>query len=270
MTEIFETFKPKNSTIQKYVDYYYLDAKPNNVSNEYQCFPHFNNTISLYTSHIRSKNGEIQFDKDAEPFQIFTPIREKILTVRQSGEVYRIVIVFHPLGIQQFYKNLNFADYITDFEFFDPSELVEIFSTEETETLAALLDHFLERRFEKYDNTILERSIEYIFSNYENFSVAKISDGIGISRQHLNRIFQLHLGVSIKKFIKIVLFRQTINRKLFENSDENFTKIAYEFDFNDQSHLSKTYRSLTENSPRSFFAKGSVLGKEDTFWHLKP
>lgn len=118
MTEIFETFKPKNSIIEKYVDYYYLDAKPNNVNNEFQCFPHFNNTISLYTSHIRLENGEIKFDKNAKPFQIFTPIREKILGVKQSGQVYRIVIVFNPVGIQQSYKNLNFADYITDFEFF--------------------------------------------------------------------------------------------------------------------------------------------------------
>lgn len=270
MKEIFETFKPKNSIIEKYVDYYYLDLKPDNVNNEFQCFPHFNNTISLYTSHTRLKNDEIQFDKNAEPFQIFTPIREKILSVKQLGKVHRIVIVFHPLGIQQFYENLNFADYITDFEFFDSNELNEIFSTTETKTLTTLLDLFLERRFKKYENTIIERSIEYIFNTCENFSVAEISDGIGISRQHLNRIFQLHLGVSIKKFMKIVLFRQTINRKLFENSNENFTKLAYEFDFNDQSHLSKTYRSLTENSPRSFFAKGSVLGKEDTFWHLKP
>ena len=270
MKEIFETFKPKNSIIGKYVDYYYLNVKPNNVINEFQCFPHFNNTISLYTSHTLSKNGEIQFDEDARPFQIFTPIREKILSVKQLGKVYRIVIVFNPLGIQQFYKNLNFADYITDFDFFNPNELNEIFSTTETETLRRLLDHYLEKRLKKYENTIIERSIEYIFNNCENFSVAEISEGIGISRQHLNRIFQLHLGVSIKKFIKIVLFRQTLNRRLFEDSNENFTKLAYEFYFNDQSHLSKTYRSLTEHSPRSFFAKGSVLGKEDTFWHLKP
>ena len=105
MKETFDTFKPKNLTIKEYVDYYYLDIKPNNVINEFQCFPHFNNTISLYKSHIRLKNGKIKFKETAKPFQIFTPIREKVLNVKQSGKVYRIVIVFHPLGIQQFYEN---------------------------------------------------------------------------------------------------------------------------------------------------------------------
>lgn len=269
MQEIFKTFKPKNSITKKYVDYYYLDFKPNNVINEFQCFPHFNNTISLYKSHIRLKNGEMKFEEMAKPFQIFTPIREKVLNVKQLGKVYRIVIVFHSLGIQQFYQNINFSDYVTDFEFFNQEELQAIFSTTEIETLTSLLDSFLEKRFKKFENTILEKSIQYIFNNYEDFSVAEISNEIRISRQHLNRIFQSHLGVSIKKFHEIVLFRQTMNKKLFENSDSNFTELAYEFNFNDQSHFNKTYKNLTENSPKSFFNKGTVLGQEDTFWHLQ-
>lgn len=269
MQEIFETFKPKNSTIKKYVDYYYLDIKPNNVINEFQCFPHFNNTISLYKSHIRLKSGEVKFEETAKPFQIFTPIREKVLNVKQLGKVYRIVIVFHPLGIQQFYENLDFSDYITDYDFFTQNELKQILSTAKTDIIANLLDSFLDIRFKEFENTILEKSIQFIFNHYEDFSVAEISNEIGISRQHLNRIFQSHLGVSVKKFHEIFLFRQTINKKLFENSENNFTELAYEFNFNDQSHFNKIYKSLTENSPKSFFNKGTVLGQEDTFWHLQ-
>ena len=268
MQEIFETFKPKNSIVKKYVDYYYLDIKPNNIINEFQCFPHFNNTISIYKSHIRLENGEMKFDKFAKPFQIFTPIREKVLNVKQFGEVYRIVIVFHPLGIQKFYENLDFADYITNHEFLYTNELKEIFATTEIEFITDFLDNALERRFKKFDNQILEQAIQYILSNCENFSVTELSRQIGISRQHLNRIFQFHLGVSVKKFNEIVIFRQSINKKLFENPNENFTELAYQFNFSDQSHFNKTYKILSENSPKKFFNKGTILGKEDTFWHL--
>lgn len=86
--------------IKKYIDYYYLDLKSNNEINEFQCSPHFNNTISIYKSHIQSEEGEIVFEENAEALQIFTPIRQKFLNVKQIGKVYRIVIVFHPLGIQ--------------------------------------------------------------------------------------------------------------------------------------------------------------------------
>lgn len=269
MRETFETFKPKNSIVKKYIDYYYLDIKPDNTCNEFQCFPHFNNTISLYKSHSRLANGEIAFEEKSKPLQIFTPIREKVLNVKQVGKVYRIVIVFYPLGIQQFYKSLNFSDYIIDYAFFTQNELTPLFSTVDTDTLTNLLDEFLEKRFNPFENRVLSASIQYIFNNYENFSVTEISKKIGMSRQHLNRVFQVHLGVSIKKFHEIFLFRQTINKKLFENSDKNFTQLAYEFNFNDQSHFNKIYRNLTENSPSTFFSKGTILGKEDTFWHLQ-
>jgi AraC-like DNA-binding protein len=268
MEEIFETFKPKNELIKKYVDYYYLDIKPNNEINEFQCFPHFNNTISLYVSHIRSEKEEIVFDETANALQIFTPVRQKLLNVKQLGKVYRIVIVFHPLGIQQFYKDLNFADYITSFEFFKQSQLNEMFSTIHPEILTDLLDTFLERKFKHFENSILDQSIQYIFNNCENFMVADLSATIGISRQHLNRNFQSFLGVSVKKFHEIVLFRKTVNNKLFEDPNRNFTELAYEFNYNDQSHLNKAYKNFTENSPKSFFNKGTVLGTQDTYWRL--
>lgn len=85
MKEIFETFKPKNSTVKKYVDYYYLDVKLDNEINEFQCFPHFNNTISVYKSHKLLKNREVAFDETAKPLQIFTPIREKVLNMAIFG-----------------------------------------------------------------------------------------------------------------------------------------------------------------------------------------
>src|SRR5699024_3365203 len=126
------TFKPKDPLIKKYVDYYYLDLKPNNTHHAFQCFPHINNTISLYRSHRWEKNKRMVFDEATAPLQIFTPVREDVLSVKQCGKVHRIVLVFHPLGIQQFFRNLDFSDFITDVEFFTKNELQKLFSTSNT------------------------------------------------------------------------------------------------------------------------------------------
>lgn len=270
MKEVFQTFKPKNPTIKKYVDYYYLDIKPNNTIHEFQCFPHFNNTISIYKSHLCLEDGTVFFDQNAKALQIFTPIREKALQVKQIGKVHRVVVVFNPLGVQHFYSNLDFTDLIFDFEFLSEKELEQIFSTTNTQILTEVLDRVFEQRIQSFKNQALEEAITYILEQNENLSVTTISNKIGITRQHLNRIFQLNLGVSIKKFQNIVLFRKTINAKLFENPQSNFTELAHEFNFNDQSHLVKTYKSLTNNPPKSFFDQGTILGEEDTFWHIKP
>lgn len=269
MKEIFETFKPQNSIIKKYIDYYYLDIKPNNESNEFECFPHFNNTVSIYKSHSRLENGTMVFDQKAKPFQIFTPIREKVLHVTQLGKVHRIVIVFHPFGIQQFYKNLNFTDYITDFDFLNARELQAIFSTTNTDDLVDFLDDFFEKRFQPFENSLLTKALASIFEHDEKFTVAEISNEIGISRQHLNRLFKSNLGISVKKFQNIVLFRKTMANKLFENPESKFTELAHQFNFNDQAHLIKTYKNFTKKSPKTFFDQGTVLGDEDTFWHVK-
>lgn len=268
MQDIFKTFKPKNSIIKTFVDYYYLDIKPNNSVHEFDCFPHFNNTISLYQSHQCMPFQEILFDETVSPLQIFTPVREEVMRVRQLGKVYRIVVVFHPLGIQQFYRNIGFTELIYDYDFFMPEELSDIFSTTQIGRLTEYLDNFLFKRFEPFSNIYLEQVIQAIFENCIDFSVKKCAEHIGVSRQYLNRLFQSHLGVSIKKFHEIVRFRQSINQKLFENPNESFTKLAYECNFNDQSHFVKTYKSLTSNSPKVFFSKGTILGEEDIFWHL--
>ncbi|CAL2108471.1 HTH-type transcriptional activator Btr [Tenacibaculum sp. 190524A02b] len=268
MNELFDTFKPQNSIVKKYVDYYYLDIKPDNVVKEIQTFPHFNNIISFYKSDIRIQGDEMVFHKSVEPNQVFTPIREKILTLKQFGRVHGIVIVFHTFGIQQFFRGVDFSNYVTDVEFFSQEELQQLFSTKETNVLTNMIDKFLEKRFIKFENLIVEKSLRYIFNDYEKFSITEISKEFGVSRQHLTRVFKSHLGISLKRFHKIVILRKTIHKRLFQNSSQSFTDMAYEFNFSDQSHLIKTYKELTKCSPKSFFEKGTLLGKNDTFWHL--
>ena len=141
MENIFQTFKPKHSLVKKYVDYYYLDIKENNSITEYECFPHFNNTISIYKSNIYDNEEGIIFDENVEPLQIFVPVREKTLNVKQLGKVHRIVIVFKPFGINQFYRNIEFSNWITDYEFFSKKELNKLFSNQNIIELNDLLDN---------------------------------------------------------------------------------------------------------------------------------
>ncbi len=269
MSEIFKTFKPQNSLIAKYIDYYYLDFKPKNVLREFECYPHFNNTISLYKSHKRLNDGSILFEDNSCPLQIFTPIRDKILPIKQKGKIHRIVIVFQPLGVQQFFKDLDFSGYLIDFNFFNQRELTSLFEIEDIFKLREMLDSFLLKRYENYENIILENSMTCIFSNDEYLlSTEALALKLNVSRRHLNRVFNQVFGVSVKKFQKIVVFRKLLNRKLFENPEKTFTSLAHEFYYSDQSHLIKTFQEFTLKSPKKFIDEGTHLGNEDTFWKI--
>lgn len=268
MTDTFQTFRPQHPLVARYVDYYYLDIKPDNISNQFICFPHFNTSLSLYKSHVRTANAEMVYTPGAPPLQLFTPLREKVLLVKQLGPLYRVVIVFHPLGIQQFYGGIDFTDFVKDFAFFSSQELDLLLGTTDASELTNYLDRFLFDRFAEFNIDLLDHCINYIFRQAEGFSVGDFSVHSQVSRRHLNRLFQTHLGVSVKRFYEIVLFRKTIKQKLFVTPQENFTRLAYEFNFNDQSHFNKIYKKFTANTPAQFFKRGTLLGHTDTFWHL--
>ncbi|MCG7501883.1 AraC family transcriptional regulator [Tenacibaculum sp. Mcav3-52] len=269
MNNVFETFRPKNPIIAQHVHYYYLDVKPQNKKIEFDCYPHFNNSISLYNSHFSPEIGKIVFKNDTNPLQIFTPLRENIFNVTQIGKVHRIVIIFNPLGIHQFYRGLSFTYFITKFNFFSELELNALFSSQNINTIAGLLDQFLFRRYVAYNNTILNNAIEVIFNNFDTITIECLASKLNVSRRHLNRLFNSHFGVSVKKFNKIVLFRKTLEKKLLIDSEQSFTSLAHEFNYFDQSHLTKLFKSLTLSSPKNLIKKGTQLGNEDTFWHLK-
>lgn len=286
MSEIFKTFKPSDTIISKYVSYYYLDLKYEHKVTEYKCFPHHNNTISFYKNHCihlpdnNNKNslykqhriplqGIIMEENSALPLQIFTPVRGTVMSVKQIGNIHRVVIVFNVLGIQHFFKDMNVTQLQTKKDFFLPEELEQLFDTVDSEKLTILLDSFLLKRYNALNLKLLATAVQYVFKNYEDFSVSDLAEELGISRRHLNRQFMLQVGVSLKKFHEIVWFREIVKQKLLSEQQESFTQLAYRFNFYDQSHLNKTFKKFSHNSPTRFFKKGTRLGNEDTFWHLK-
>lgn len=266
--DIFETFKPQNPLIQPHVSYYYLDIKPDNDITRFQCFPHYNNSISLYSSHYRDPAKNVIFEPGGLPLQIFTPLRKTILQVTQIGPVHRIVIVFNPLGIFQFFRGVDFTRYVLDFNFLERQELDRLFEERNPKQLAFLLDQLLLERFLKYENPVLEAALHQILSNDTPFTIEDLSQTLHISRRHLNRLFQTHFGVSVKKFYNIVAFRKALSGKISENPQKSLTELAYEYGYTDQAHLNKTFREFTQKAPRLFFSEGKKLGNEDIFWHF--
>lgn len=264
----FHTFKPVDSVVSKFVSYYYVDINAANERTEFTCFPHYNNSISLYSSHIRTVNGEMLFDPTASFYQIFTPIRTKTMRVKQVGKIHRIVIVLHPLGVQQFYRKLDFSKPILTHHFFCETELQQLFSESEPAALVTLLDGFLLKRYQLYEQEIISKSIEFVFANLTSFSVEALANELNICRRHVNRTFKTHLGLSIKQFHGVVLFRKAMEGKIAASPKNSFTRLAYDLNLSDQSHLNKVFKKFALTTPNEFFKKGTQLGNQDLFWHL--
>ncbi|MCD8539670.1 MAG: helix-turn-helix domain-containing protein [Leadbetterella sp.] len=150
----------------------------------------------------------------------------------------------------------------------EQQELEQLFNEKKTEQLTFLLDQMLLQRFHKYESTVLECALRQILADPSALTIENLSQTLGISRRHLNRLFQTHFGVSVKKFCNIVAFRKAVTAKISENPHKSLTELAYEYGYADQAHLSKNIRAFTQKAPRLFFAQGKKLGNEDIFWHF--
>jgi len=273
---IFETIKPKDKILKKYISYYYIDVADNDdYFNEYICYPHYNNTISLYKSHVLSfdeGHSHITFNNDCLPLQIFTPLREEILRVTQKGPVYKIGIVFNPFGINQFLRQeikMNELVSSPSFQFFEDDFLLRLFSERNIERSIDMLEIQLLENFRNVENSYVTRAIELLHEPENEFGIDALAETkIGISRKHLNRLFQKYIGTTPQTYRKIVRFRQLMDFKLNAVKENNYGSLSYQVNYADQSHFIKACKQLTNLTPSQFFKEGKIVGSEDIFWNF--
>lgn len=270
---IFKTFHSKHALLQKYISYYYIDiADDAGYVNEYICYPHFNCTISLYKSHVcdfRAGHNVITYGVQAAPLQIFTPLREEILKVSQYGPVHKVAIVFNPLGIQQFFKQLPVTKIPALTTLFTVEEMMPLWDTMEEDRIVQFLDASLLKRFEALELPYMEKAIAIFHADTGDCSVEYLAEHqLGISRKQLNRQFQKYMGTSAQKYRSIVRFRQLMEHKLNPKVPQNLTALSHQLHYTDQSHFIKSCRQLTGLSPGQFFREGKLIGSADTFWNF--
>ena len=273
---IFETIKPKDKVLKKYISYYYIDvADDEDYFNEYICYPHYNNTISLYKSHVLScdeGHSHITFNNDCLPLQIFTPLREEILRVTQKGPVYKIGIVFKPFGINQFLRQEIKMDTLASspiFQFFENDFLRGLFAERNIDYVINMLEKELLGNFNSIENSYVTKAIELLHKPNNELAIDVLAETkIGISRKHLNRLFQKYIGTTPQTYRKILRFRQLMDFKLNAAKENNYGSLSYQVNYADQSHFIKSCKQLTNLTPSQFFKEGKLVGSEDTFWNF--
>lgn len=274
--KIFETFKPADPLLQKYISYYYLDiADDVNYRNQYICYPHYNNTVSIYKSHQVSfdiDHSHLTFKDGLLTLQIFTPLRETILKVTQIGPVHKIGIVFEPFGINQFLnRNLVINERASSphFSFFTDQFCKQLFDIENLEDLKFALDKELLSKLLPITNSYITKALELFHTSADEISIDELAEHkLGISRKHLNRLFKKYIGTSAQKYRSIVRFRQLMNHKLNLQQQNNLGTLSHQAHYTDQSHFIKACKQLTGLTPSQFFKDGKIVGTEDTFWNF--
>lgn len=104
---------------------------------------------------------------------------------------------------------------------------------------------------QRSDNSYVNYAIEYINKMYtQNIGVSDIADSIGISRSHLNQIFQKELNISVQNFL--IDFRMHKSANLLVSTSMSIKEIANHVGYNDQLVFSKAFKKKFGMSPKSY------------------
>ena len=109
-------------------------------------------------------------------------------------------------------------------------------------------------QIEPLENNIFEpaekmRSI--IDNRYSQpLSLSFLSEELGLSTQHLSKIFRQKYGISYIDYLNGVRIEHA--KRLLVDTSDLITDVAYEVGFNNSTHFCTTFRKLTGMSPNSF------------------
>lgn len=180
-----------------------------------------------------------------------------------AGTVTVFSITFHPQGAQVFFnlpmeelydQTISLRSIQKDFVDQVETELYEAASFVER---VGIMDRFLWRLLTKNGlpeaQPRLADSLTRIDQSLGMVSISTLARKACLSRKQYERIFKANIGVSPKRFLRIIRLQHALFKKQL-NPNMSLTELAYDCGYYDQSHMINDFRLLTGMSPRQYFS----------------
>ena len=98
---------------------------------------------------------------------------------------------------------------------------------------------------------VVQYAIAEIARHHEALSIQALSDQIGISQNHLGTLFKRLVGIPPKKLTRFYRFGHVL-RSIDPVQPVDWTRIAHESGFYDQSHFNKDFVAFTGLNPSEY------------------
>jgi AraC-like DNA-binding protein len=116
--------------------------------------------------------------------------------------------------------------------------------------LIVTLESELLRRLDPDRDRRVDRAVAQIVQSAGSVRIDALARELGISRQHLARQFQHHVGVSPKTLARVMRFRKLTDH--IDTTDVDWADAAIAHGYYDQSHLIADFRELAGTTPDAF------------------
>lgn len=135
------------------------------------------------------------------------------------------------------------------------------------EVLAAFLRECVRRRDRRLP-VAAEWAVGETLTQNGDVRVGHLCVELGISRKHLNSLYQLTLGLSPKTYARLVRFRSVMAR-LKESDSPAWARIAADLGYFDQAHMVREFSAFAGESPTAFLTSNSP-DRESVVYESEP
>ncbi len=98
---------------------------------------------------------------------------------------------------------------------------------------------------------LVHQAAASIDAAHGNVRIAALHETLGVSRKHLAVTFTRHMGISAKRYANVRRFLWTLSQ-LRESSSPNWSVLATDAGYSDQSHLVRDFRRIGAASPTEY------------------
>lgn len=271
----YQEYQPHESLRDKIDGYWILEITGNDVNPEYvervtplgypELIFHFRDSYS-----IEQNGAYIELAKC-----LFTGQLTSSINFKATGQTGILGVKFKPQGAYSFIPK-PLSDFTNS-----SSDLKGIFNAERVVKLEGelkngpnkieIIDRFLcENRLSSTVYMPIDEIVEYIKSKKGNVVVSELADHFNTSLSTFERTFKKVIGLSPKKFAKIIQFNEILNEY---KVNKDLQSIAYKYNYYDFSHFTKEFSLFSGFSPGAFktveksITENIVIQKNADFLH---
>jgi AraC-type DNA-binding domain-containing proteins len=203
-------------------------------------------------------------NNEFEPLGFIKGQKINYYDISPDGMVDMIAIIFQPHGVRRFFQIPidKLFENIIPIECLEIKSLCElqdkISNTMDNSLCIKCIDNFFVKQLsdtKDYNFSRLDAVISAI-NTHPTVNFKSLSEISCLSYKQFKRIFSEYVGLNPQEFIRIVRFQRAVSL-LSKNTDINFTQLAYECGFYDQSHLIREFKIFTNYNLKEYISNNS-------------
>jgi AraC-like DNA-binding protein len=184
-------------------------------------------------------------------------LRNNVREVQYERTTTTLVALLSPLGasqvfrepLNQFYNLIVNAGDLSSISFNQLQD--QLLSAVTMQRRIAVIDRFLIDRVKdlRFDPIIIH-AVKRLSESHGLVRIRALSKELCLSQDAFEKRFRKYVGATPKQFANIVRMRSVLKQK-----SADLAQVAYDHEFYDPAHFSKSFKQFTGQNPTAFFSK---------------